>query len=82
MAELPDAFDRLQAELGLGGARPGRAIDHLLVRGVGPRTAPEPLAAERREIRNADGRLVRLSDHAPVVATYDIGSAPKASRGE
>jgi endonuclease/exonuclease/phosphatase family metal-dependent hydrolase len=82
MAELPDAFDRLQAELGLGGARPGRAIDHLLVRGVGPRTASEPLAAERREIRNADGRLVRLSDHAPVVATYDIGSAPKASRGE
>ena len=82
MAELPDAFDRLQAELGLGAARPGRAIDHLLVRGLETRAAPEPLPAERREIQDPDGRLVRLSDHAPVVATYGIGSAPKASRGE
>jgi len=40
------------------------------------------LPAARREIRDPGGRLVRLSDHAPVVATYDIGSAPTASRGE
>ena len=82
MAELPDAFDRLRTELGLRGARPGRAIDHLLVRGLEPQTTPEPLPAERRELRDPDGRLVRLSDHAPVVATYDIGSAPEPSRGE
>jgi endonuclease/exonuclease/phosphatase family metal-dependent hydrolase len=82
MAELPDAFDRLRAELGLDGARPGRAIDHLLFRGLEPQTTPAPLPAERRELRDPDGRLVRLSDHAPVVATYEIGSAPEASRGE
>ncbi len=82
MAEVPEAFAWLQGELGLGGARPDRAIDHVLVRGLQVRTAPEPLPAERREVRDPDGRIVRLSDHAPVVATYDIGSAPKASRGE
>jgi len=82
MAERPDAFERLQVELGLGGARPERAIDHLLVRGLDTAEAPEPLAAERREVRDADGRRVRLSDHTPVVATYDIGFPPEASRGE
>jgi endonuclease/exonuclease/phosphatase family metal-dependent hydrolase len=82
MAEVPDAFHRLHAELDLQGARTGRAIDHLLARGLRPQTAPGPLPAERREVRDPDGLLVRLFDHAPVVATYDIGSAPKASRGE
>ena|SRR5688500_6976236 len=82
MSELPDAFERLRAELGLGGARPGRAIDHLLARGVEARAAPEALDAERREVRDQGGLLVRLSDHAPVVASYEIGSAPKTSRGE
>jgi endonuclease/exonuclease/phosphatase family metal-dependent hydrolase len=82
MTELPDAFERLHTDLGLGGARPGRAIDHLLIRGLDTHKAPEPLAAERREMRDPDGRLVRLSDHAPVLATYDIGSRPEASRGE
>ena len=82
MVELPDAFERLEAELGLTGARPARAIDHLLVRGLHTRSAPEPLPAERREVRDPDGRLVRLSDHAPVVGTYDIGSRPEASGGE
>src|SRR5215208_1067089 len=82
MVEVPEAFDRLHAELGLQGARTGRAIDHLLARGLRTRTAPEPLPAGRREVRDPDGRLVRLSDHAPVVAIYDIGSAPEPSRGE
>jgi len=82
MAERPDAFERLEAELGLTGARPARAIDHLLVRGLHARSAPAPLPAERREVRDPGGRLVRLSDHAPVVATYDIGSPPEPSRGE
>jgi endonuclease/exonuclease/phosphatase family metal-dependent hydrolase len=82
MDEVPEAFERLHAELGLQGARMGRAIDHVLARGLQQRIAPEPLPAERREVRDSDGRLVRLSDHAPVVATYVIGSAPKTSRGE
>ena len=82
MTELPDAFARLEKELGLSGARPGRAIDHLLVRGLGTQTPPAPLAPERREVRDHGGLLIRLSDHAPVVATYDIGSRRTTSRGE
>ena len=82
MSEVPEAFEQLRAELGLTGARPARAIDHLLVRGLEPLAAPEPLASERREVRDPDGRLVRLSDHAGVVATYDVGSPPTTSGGE
>jgi endonuclease/exonuclease/phosphatase family metal-dependent hydrolase len=82
MSELPDVFQRLHGELGLSGARSGRAIDHLLVRGLVTRVAPQPLPPERREVRDPDGLLVRLSDHAPVVATYDVGSGPEAIRGE
>ena len=82
MTELPDAFERLQAELGLRGARPGRAIDHLLVRGLETRVPQEPLGPERREVRDPSGRRVRLSDHAPVVAVYDIGSGRTTNGGE
>ena len=82
MTELPEAFERLQAELGLRGARPGRAIDHVLVRGLQTRIPPEPLASERREVRDQGGRRVRLSDHAPVMAAYDIGSPPTTNGGE
>jgi len=82
MTELPDAFGRLHTELGLAGERPGRAIDHVLVRGLEVRSPAEPLPPERREVRDPDGLLVRLSDHAPVVATYDIGSGPTTSGGE
>jgi endonuclease/exonuclease/phosphatase family metal-dependent hydrolase len=82
MTEVPDAFARLREELGLSGARPARAIDHVLARGLGGAVAAEPLPPERREVREADGRLVRLSDHAPVVVTYDVGFAPSTSGGE
>ena len=82
MTELPDAFERLRAGLGLTGARAGRAIDHLLVRGLDVRAAPAPLEPERRDVRDSGGRLVRLSDHAPVVAAYDVGSPPTTDRGE
>jgi endonuclease/exonuclease/phosphatase family metal-dependent hydrolase len=82
MSERPDAFERLRDELRLAGARPGRAIDHLLARGVQTASPPAPLEAASREVRQADGTLIRLSDHAPVVATYDVGFAPTTSGGE
>ena len=82
MTEIPDAFAGLGDELGLSGARPGRAIDHVLARGLGGVVAAEPLPPERREVRDPDGRLVRLSDHAPVVVTYDVGFARSTSGGE
>ena len=82
MTELPAAFARLENEFGLSGARPGRAIDHLLARGLATRRSPEPLAPERREVRDPGGLRIRLSDHAPVAATYEIGSRPTTSGGE
>jgi endonuclease/exonuclease/phosphatase family metal-dependent hydrolase len=81
MSERPDAFERLRGELALDGARPGRAIDHILARGVQTVSPPQPLAGERREIA-VPGATVRLSDHAPVVATYALGSAPTTSGGD
>jgi endonuclease/exonuclease/phosphatase family metal-dependent hydrolase len=81
MTELPEVFGRLHADLGLEGARPGRAIDHVLVRGLHAVSAPEPLPPERRQVSEPGGRFVRLSDHAPVVATYDLRSAPTTSGG-
>jgi len=81
MVERPDVFEMLQSELGLEGARPGRAIDHLLVRGLETTAAPEPLSSDRRELDLPGGETVRLSDHAPVVASYGIGSAPQTSGG-
>jgi len=81
MVERPDAFRRLRDELGLDGPRPGRAIDHVLVRGIETVSQPQPLPVERREIGAADAG-VRLSDHAPVVATYDVGFAPTTSGGD
>jgi len=82
MTEMPEAFERLRTELGLGDPRPGRAIDHVLVRGLGVQAPPAPLAPDRRELLDPGGALVRLSDHAPVVATYDVGSPRTTSRGE
>ena len=82
MTEAPEVFARLADGLGLEGARPGRAIDHVLARGLGAALAAEPLPPERREVREPDGRLVRLSDHAPVVVTYDVGLAPSTSGGD
>ena len=81
MTEVPDAFAQLRDELRLDGARPGRAIDHILARGLGGPVVAEPLPPERREVPDPGGRLIRLSDHAPVVATYDVGLAPSTSRG-
>jgi len=82
MTEVPGAFARLRHELGLEGARPGRAIDHLLVRGLATSSAPAPFDPGRRDVPDSGGLLVRLSDHAPVVASYDIGSPPRATGGE
>lgn len=80
-AEDPEAFARLQSEFGLAAPTAPRAIDHVLVRGlsvVGPPTAWPP---ERRELP-LEGRALRLSDHAPVEASFErpdpVSSPPSA----
>ncbi|HYH59262.1 MAG TPA: endonuclease/exonuclease/phosphatase family protein [Thermoleophilaceae bacterium] len=79
MTESPGAFALLERDLGLTGALPGRAIDHLLARRLQVLEAPRALTPDRREVSVTEGQ-VRLSDHAAVVAAYALGSAATTSR--
>jgi hypothetical protein len=64
-------FDALRAD-GFSGPTARDAIDHLLVRGARVAEAPRKLAAERREVQAPGATRVRLSDHALVVAAFDM----------
>lgn len=72
-AETPGAFEALRERFGLEGAADERAIDHLLSRGL---RAAEPSAAWPAEDRElpSDGLALRLSDHAPVQARFEVPS--------
>ena len=48
------------------------AIDHLLARGLAVVEAPRRLEPAERELTGHDGRRIRLSDHAPVVARFRL----------
>jgi endonuclease/exonuclease/phosphatase family metal-dependent hydrolase len=63
-------FERLRERFGLAGPTAPGAIDHLLVRGLDVVDPPRPWPAERREIRR-EGLALRLSDHAPLGATFE-----------
>ncbi len=75
-ATSPLAFTALSAELGFSEPGERDSIDHLLARGLEPVEPPTGWAAEAREVPDPtaepDGRAlaVRLSDHAPVAATF------------
>jgi endonuclease/exonuclease/phosphatase family metal-dependent hydrolase len=68
-AEDPASFEELRSRFGLKGITAPQAIDHLLSRGLTVVTAPTLWAPERREL-SRDGRALRLSDHAPVEASF------------
>jgi endonuclease/exonuclease/phosphatase family metal-dependent hydrolase len=70
--EQPWLFDQLAAN-GFSAPTGDTLIDHLLVRGAGVREAAHQLPAERREVEVGRAPRVRLSDHAVVVATFDLG---------
>jgi endonuclease/exonuclease/phosphatase family metal-dependent hydrolase len=63
-------FDALRENFGLGDPTVPEAIDHLLVRRLAVQRRPRRLAPERRELTEPDGHRIRLSDHAPVAATF------------
>jgi len=69
-AEVPEAFEEVRERFGLAGPTAPRAIDHLLVRGLDVVSAPVALAAAKRELREPGGLALRLSDHAPVTASF------------
>ena len=70
--EQPWLYETLAAA-GFSGPTGPKLIDHLLGRGVGVVEKPRQLPAERREVRAGTAPRVRLSDHAVVVATFDMG---------
>lgn len=68
----PGVFDVLRERFGLAGVTGPRAIDHLLSRGVRIAEAAAPWPPERRELPRG-GLVLRLSDHAPVQAGFELG---------
>ncbi len=72
-------FDRLTADHGLSAPTAPGALDHLLVRGLETGDAPTSWPPERREVAGG-GLAIRLSDHAPVWATFRSGTASAGAR--
>jgi hypothetical protein len=70
-ARDPTVFERLAAEHRLEGATGPNAIDHLFARGLARSAPTTQLEPEEREVAAGDGRAIRLSDHAPVVARFE-----------
>ena len=68
----PAAFVELRERFGLGEPTGPNAIDHLLARGIHVTEPPRRLAPEERELVDEGGLRLRLSDHAPVVASYEV----------
>ena len=75
-AHHPAAFAELRERFGLGEPTGPNVIDHLLARGLEVVERARQLAPEERELPEPDGRRLRLSDHAPVVAQWEVGSPP------
>ena len=71
---LPDAelFTLLRERFGLAPPTARYALDHLLARGLEVVEAPTQLAPEQREVPGPGGLPIRLSDHAPVVASFGM----------
>jgi endonuclease/exonuclease/phosphatase family metal-dependent hydrolase len=69
-AKQPRIFERLREEFGLASpVTAPEAIDHVLCRGLEVTEPPTRWPAEKRELP-VDGRALRLSDHAPVQASF------------
>ena len=66
------AFDQLRSRYSLDGETGPDAIDHLLSRGMRTVKTPSPWPPQRRELRHR-GLALRLSDHAPIQATFQTG---------
>ncbi|HET9676947.1 MAG TPA: endonuclease/exonuclease/phosphatase family protein [Solirubrobacterales bacterium] len=65
----PRVFERLREEFDLAPTTAPEAIDHVLCRGLEVVEPPAQWPPEKRELP-FEGRVLRLSDHAPVQATF------------
>ncbi|HYP56400.1 MAG TPA: endonuclease/exonuclease/phosphatase family protein [Solirubrobacterales bacterium] len=68
-SESGEVFEELRERFGLAPSTAPNAIDHLLARRLEIAERPRRWPSERREVRR-DGLAIRLSDHAPVEATF------------
>ncbi len=71
-ARNPEVFEELRARFGLGDPTGPNAIDHILARGLEMVDRPRRLPPERRELSERHGLRLRLSDHAPVIAGFEV----------
>jgi endonuclease/exonuclease/phosphatase family metal-dependent hydrolase len=71
-AAEPLAFSELRERFGLGEPTGRGAIDHVLARGLEIVERPRRLPAEERELLDPGGLRLRLSDHAPVIASFNL----------
>lgn len=71
-ARAPEPFADLTRRFGLAAPTEPDRIDHLLGRGLTEIEAPRSLPPAGRELPAEDGRLLRLSDHCPVVACFEV----------
>jgi hypothetical protein len=78
-AQHPEPFVELRERFGLGEPTGPNVIDHLLARGLEVVEPTRQLAPEERELTERRGLRLRLSDHAPVLAQWQVGS-PSAAR--
>jgi endonuclease/exonuclease/phosphatase family metal-dependent hydrolase len=68
----PEPFEELRERMRLAAPTAPGAIDHLLVRGLEVTERPRRLAPARRELTDAEGLRIRLSDHAPVGGAFRL----------
>jgi endonuclease/exonuclease/phosphatase family metal-dependent hydrolase len=71
-ARDPAVFDELRERFELGDPTGPHAIDHILARGLEVVGRPRRLPPERRELPERAGLRLRLSDHAPVIASFEV----------
>jgi endonuclease/exonuclease/phosphatase family metal-dependent hydrolase len=71
-ARDPLPFTELRERFGLGDPTGPHAIDHILARELEIVERPRRLPPERRELPQPGGLRLRLSDHAPVIASFEV----------
>lgn len=71
-ADHPATFDEMRDRFGLERPTAPRSLDHLLARGLEVVRAPKAMPPAARELRWEGDLALRLSDHAPVTATFGL----------
>jgi endonuclease/exonuclease/phosphatase family metal-dependent hydrolase len=73
-------YPKLAERLNLRGATAPDSLDHLLWRGLRPVGPPRAWTPQEREV-SARGLAIRLSDHAPVEAVFEIVPPKQVNTG-